>query len=375
MHNTRTLEIVEALLDLNETLDSKMALLTQQFTEFPEEQIRQMAEADPTSPQRADYVMWLLRLRRQNAWDGQVEPIRTHLARYDEIKKAQDFTGKTDIGQYKKIDELVTDLEANKLAGSHAQKAATGAKRLSQSGDLSLFQMLTPDAARKFAIGQGSVPAPQTVWCFIALETAKDYINNKGGLFIVLKGPDSYVSVCFGSRPEAKNIRNKEITMPVAKEIAPLFDIPMFEKEWTQFQYRPTNWTVTDRHLEAQLLRLIKRWYNEKLEGHAHPRTGDWVLPTIQNAQEAREGLRTKLKSFFDLFITAIRAEDETIIRQFGERNGETNGLQALYNAIYESHNMAEGAALPLLLQDFAAFNAKYDELAAAYEQKYYPNR
>lgn len=373
--NMRSLEIVEKLLDLHEDLNGKMPVLTKQFTEFPEEQIRQMAEADPTSPERADYITWLLRLRRRNAWDGSTEPVRGLLTRFEEIKRARftGYEGKKDINQFQSIDELAQTMEANKDAGSKKQKADTGAKKLNQEGNLTLFQMMNGEAARRFAIGKGTVNAPQTSWCTIAVETANNYINQYGGLFVVMKGSDPYVQVCFGS-PQAKDIQDREINPTVAKEVAPVFDIPLFDKQWSTYEYRPTGWAVNDGHIEKQILRLIKRWYNEKLEGHTHPRTGEWVGPTAQTVAEARESLRGKLQSFFDLFANAVRTQDEQIIRQIGERHGSPGGLQAMFNAIYERHHPQE-VALPLLLQDYSALEAKFNELAAKYERENYRGR
>lgn len=373
--NMRSLEIVETLLDLREDLNGKLPVLMQQFTEFPEEQIRQMAEADPTSPQRADYITWLLRLRRRNAWDGNPEPVRGLLTRFEEIKQARftGYEGQKDINQFQSIDELAQTMEANKNAGSKKQKADTGAKKLTSGGGLTLFQMMTPEAARKFAIGKGTTDNPQTSWCTIAIETARNYIEQYGGLFVVMKGSDPYVQVCFGS-PQAKDIRDHEISPAVAKEIAPVFDSPIFDKQWSTFEYRPTGWAVNDSHIEKQLLRLIKRWYNEKLEGHTHPRTGDWVPATAKTVGEARESLRAKLKSFFDLFATAVAKQDEQIIRQIGERHGAPGGLQAIYNAIYE-RRQPQAIQLPPLLQDYAAMEAKFNELAAKYERENYRGR
>lgn len=370
--NTRSLEIVETLLDLREDLNSKMPVLLKQFTEFTEEQIRQMAQADPTGD-RADYITWLLRLARNKAWDGQPEPMRTQLARYHEIKKAADFTGKRDINQYKSLDELNQDLEANKMAGSKAQKAEKGAKVIKKAGNLTLMQMLTPEACRKFAIGKGSTDSPQTRWCTIAIETARNYLENYGPVYVVMKGSDPYVQIEFKSN-QAKNIQDAEISPAVAKEIAPVFDDPTFDPVWSKYEYRPTGWSVNDGHIEKQLLRLIKRWYNEKLEGHTHPRTGEWVGPTAKTVGEARESLRLKLKSFFDLFANAVKTQDEQIIRQIGERHGSPGGLQAVYNAIYERHHPQE-VALPPLLQDYAAMEGKFNELAAKYERENYRGR
>ena len=373
--NMRSLEIVEALLDLTEDLNAKLPVLMKQFPEYPQEQIEQMAQADPTSPQRADYITWLLRLRRQNAWDGSAEIVRPLLTRFEEIKQARftGYQGQKDINQFKSIDELNQTMEANKDAGSKKQKADTGAKKLNQEGNLTLLQMMNGEAARRFAIGKGTVNAPQTHWCTIAVETANGYINQYGGLFVVMKGSDPYVQVCFGS-PQAKDIQDREINPAVAKEVGPVFDIPMFDKQWSTFEFRPTGWAVNDGHIEKQLLRLIKRWYNEKLEGHTHPRTGEWVGPTAKTVAEARESLRGKLKSFFELFSSAVAKQDEQIIRQIGERHGAPGGLQAMYNAIYERHH-PQAVQLPPLLQDYAAMEAKFDELATKYERENYRGR
>lgn len=373
--NMRSLEIMETLLDLREDLNAKIPVLTQQFTEYTEADIRAMSAADPTSPERADYITWLLRLRRTGTWDGNTEPVRGLLTRFEEIKRARftGYQGQKDINQFKSVEELAQTMEANKDAGSKKQKADTGAKKLTQDGSLTLFQMMTPEAARKFAIGKGTTDNPQTSWCTIAIETARNYIVQYGGLFVVMKGSDPYVQVCFGS-PQAKDVRDHEINPQVAKEIAPVFDDPMFDRQWSTFEYRPTGWSVNDGHIEKQLLRLIKRWYNEKLEGHTHPRTGDWVGPTATTIAEARESLRGKLKSFFDLFAAAVAKQDEQIIRQIGERHGAPGGLQAMYNAVYERHHPQE-VQLPPLLQDYGAMEAKFDELATRYERENYRGR
>lgn len=366
--NMRSLEIVETLLDLCEDLNSKMPVLMQQFTEFPEELIRQMAEADPTSPQRADYVTWLLRLRRQNAWDGNPEPVRGLLARFEEIKLANfaDYNDIRDINQFRSIDDLSQTMEANKMAGTKKHKANTGVKRLNKVGDLTMLQILDGEASRKFAVGKGTVEKPQTLWCTIAIDTAnRTYIP--GGLFVVMKGNDPYVQICFGN-PQAKNVQNQEINAEVAKEVAPVFNVPDLDAYWSKFQFRPNGWAVTDEHIEKQLLRLIKRWYNEKLEGHTHPRTGEWVGPVVTTTAEARETLRGKLRSFTELFAAAITNQDEQIIRQIGERHGTSGGLQAIYNSIYEL-NHPQAVQFPTLLQDYGALEAKFDELADKYER------
>jgi len=296
--------------------------------------------------------------------------MRTLLTRFNEIKQARDFTGQRDINQYKSVEELSQDLEANKAAGTKRQKANTGAKTLNQKGNLTLIQILTPEAARKFAIGKGTVEEPQTRWCTIAVETARNYIVQYGGLFVVMKGSDPYVQVCFGS-PQAKDIQDREITPQVAKEIAPCFDDPIFDEKWAAFEFRPTGWVVTDTHIQNQLIRLIERWYNEKLEGHTHPRTGQWVGPTAKTPEEARESLRQRLPSFFKLFATAVQNQDEQIIRQIGERNGNPGGLQAVYNAVYEMRN-PQAVQLPTLLQSYEALEARFNELTAKYEREHY---
>ena len=369
--NMRSLEIVEALLDLHETLKGKMALLIQQFPEYTAEQIEQMAEADPTSPRRADYITWLLRLRRQNAWDGTPEIVRPLLARFVEIKAANwaGYEGERDISRFTSIDELNQALEANKNVATKKQKADTGAKKLKQEGDLTLWQMLNGLSARRFAVGKGTVNAPQTLWCTIAVDTAyNNYILPPGGLFTVTKAGEPYAQVCFGS-PQAKNIQNRDISTELAKEIAPLFSDPMFDDRWSTYDYRPTGWEVNNSHIEKKLAGLIGRWYNEQLEGY---HTNEWIGPKAKTLIEARESLRKKLKSFFDLFVAAIANQDEQIIRQIGERHGSPGGIQALFNAVYERRH-PQGAQLPPLLQDYAALEALYDKLVAAHEAKNYP--
>lgn len=368
----RAQEIVEHLLDLVEDLNAKMPLLLQQFTEFTEEQIREMAQADP-SPQ-ADYITWLLRLRRRNAWDGATEPVRSYLTRFEEIKRARfnGYQGQRDINQFRSVEELGQTMEANQMAGTRKERKEKGAKQVSKAGDLTTFQMLTSDAAVKFAIGKGTPENPQTRWCTSARATAQNYMD-QGPLFVTMKGSDPYVQIHFASN-QAKNVSDVEINPAVAKEVAPAYADPEFDKFWSKFEYRPTGWSVNDGHIEKQLLRLIKRWYNEKLEGHTHPRTGEWVGPTAKSTQEARESLRQKLKSFFDLFSTAIAKQDEQIIRQIGERHGNPGGLQAMFNAIYEMKHPQE-VALPPLLTDYAAFEQRFNELAERHEHENYRGR
>ena len=370
----RSLEIVEALLDLTEDLNAKLPVLMKQFPEYPQDQIEQMAQADPTSPQRADYITWLLRLRRQNTWDGNPEPVRGLLARFEEIKQAKfnGYVGQRDINQIKSIDELAQLMEANKLAGTRKERTAKGTKLVAKDGALTNIQMLTPEAAVKFAIGKGTPEHPETRWCSSALGTARGYID-QGPMFVVMKGSNPYVQVHFASS-QAKDIQDREISPAVAKEIAPVFDAPEFEPMWSKFEFRPTGWAVNDGHIEKQLLRLIKRWYNEKIEGHTHPRTGEWVGPTAKTVAEARESLRAKLKDFFGLFSEAVAKQDEQIIRQIGERHGAPGGLQAMYNAVYERHH-PQAVQLPPLLQDYGAMEAKFDELAQRYERENYRGR
>lgn len=371
--NTRSLTIVETLLDLHEDLNSRMAQLKQQFPEYTDDQILQMSQADPTSPQQADYITWLLRLRRRNAWDGSVEPVRSLLARFEEIKQARfnGYVGQRDIGQIESVDELAQLMEANKLAGTRKERAS-GTQVKAKEGDLTNIQMLTPEAAVKFSIGNGTPNQPEARWCTSSLGTARGYIV-QGPLFVVMKGKSPYAQIHFASN-QAKNLQNNDVNLTVAEEIAPLFSDPSFDRFWSTFQYRPAGWIVNDSHIKNRLMQLIKRWYSEKLEGYTNARTGEWIAPAATTLAEARESLRGKLKSFFDLFAAAVAKQDEQIIRQLGERHGAAGGLQAMFNFVFVLRN-PQSVQLPPLLQDYGALEAMFDELAAKHEQESYRGR
>ncbi len=360
--NERANSIVSELLDLTEDLMSKMQLLLKQFPDYTEEQIQKIAEADPTSPARADYVTWLLRLHKKKLWDGSVEPVHDMLTRYNGIKRAADFVGQRDINQIKSVDELGQVLRANEQAGSHAQKAKKGAEKIAQKDDLALFRLTTPEACRKFAIGQGSTDQPEARWCTIAIDTAAGYLKNYGNVYTVLKDGHSYVQVEFRSN-QAKTAQNQDISQGIAAEIAPLFNIPEFDEQWNKFKYKAAGWTVTDEHVVRQLQRLIKRWFSEQISGYSHPSTGAWVKPLAKSAREARNTLLEHMPKFFELFVSAIQEGDESILRQIGERRGGSNGLQVLYNEVYKlKHEMP--VKLPPILQSYKTFEKTFHQLA-----------
>ena len=47
------------------------------------------------------------------------------------------------------------------------------------------------------------------------------------------------------------------------------------------------------------------------------------------------------------------------------------NGLQAVYNAVYEMRN-PQAVQLPTLLQSYEALEARFNELTAKYEREHY---
>jgi hypothetical protein len=381
-------EIVEKLLDLVEDLGAKLPVLLKQFPEYSEAEIRAMAEADPS--EKANYLTWLLRLRRQGVWDGSEQPARDALTRFEEIKRGRfgGFNGKRDINQYKSLDELQQTLADNPTAGTRKERAQKGAKALKKEGDLALFQMLTPETASKFCIGRGTPGDTSTYdarWCTSAIETAQNYMENQGELYVVLKAGQPYVQVEFDEKqrqtnPQAKDAANQEINYSVATEIAPLFDDPMFDKIWAKYKPQRTGWTVRDEHIERKISQLISRWYKEKLKGHMHSEKGTWIAPSAATLAEVRASLTENMPQFFQLFATCLSdpsaKDNEPVVRQLGEHTGSPAGVQALFNAVYDRRHPDETeSALPPLLQNLETFMAKFNELANQHEKQAYPQQ
>lgn len=276
--------IIESLADrllLSEDLNSKMPILRKQFPEYSEEDITAMSAADPTAPQAADYITWLLKMRKAGYWDGSAEVIRPHLQRFHAIKNAADFKPCPDVPmqgndhknilKYTSPEALEKVLEFNRDAGNKAQKANKGVTPLAKSGDLSLLKIDNKDAAVKIAIGKGTNGSPETVWCTRNPETAQGFLND-GPLFIVYKAGAPYVLTHIDlKRPSSSQCKignNSDITPAIAAELAPLFvSAPAPTAAQVTSLKTDDDSGLTDSDIANQIVKTKYSFWSERLHG------------------------------------------------------------------------------------------------------------
>lgn len=330
--------LVEEL--FQEDLNTKMPHLLRQFPEFSEDFIRQVAQADP-SGLRAVYVAWLLRMLRAGEWEvTDAEDMRNLLAEYDRLKQLPQFPDETNIDLVRSVTgggtSLTNIVDRNRHLKSQAEqskeKERTGAKKLSEVGVFSLWEIITPEAATKFGRGKGGLENPTTVWCTKSPVKAQDYLKD-GPLYTVIKDGDSYVQFHF-ARNEAKDVRNIPLKADQGKEIGPVCAVLQAEFEAKGFAYKPGGYYLTDQDIEAYLERRMKpKFIAQRFNGFY--RDGVYHEPVTD--MEALEARWEKAKPFFhQTLLTARETDDKELIQRAGHKEPDAVNLQAIYNGVYE---------------------------------------
>lgn len=328
--------LVEQL--IQEDLNSKLPVLLKQFPEFDEHFIRQVAEgADPTG-NRAMYVTWLLRMLRNQQWEiTDAGDMREMLSQFDRLKRVEGFVGPTDINSYETIEAFTQALRENESLKSKTEQAKergiTGAKKLHEAGNLALWELTTAEAATIFGRGKGGLENPSTIWCTKDPHHSNGTYLPSGPLYTVTKDGDAYVQFHF-FRKEAKNARNIPVKPPLATEIAPVTSFLADEFERQGFQYAPGGYFLTDERIEEYLdTRMKSKFIAQRM--HGFYKDGIWHAPVKEMA--VLEARWVKARPYFHQELVNARTNNDTeLIKQAGVRVPEPDGIQAVYNAVYE---------------------------------------
>lgn len=377
-------DIVENLLDLREDLDSRMAQLTQQFPNFTEQEIREFAQADPTSPKYAEYTTWICRMRRDGLWTGagtgDVDDMRNLLTRYSAVKRKPRFTqigGKTDITQYDNVAELRQHVDRALAADWDEAQAKSGTTAINKIAPLLLLKITNFDAAKKAAIepgqaapdnadfsdfiehaGTGDLGWPWACWCTQRSNHYATYA--KGPLYVVKKGKFPYVQVSFAN-PQLRDIKNWCLTPEVLEEIKPLFNIP-------EFDFVGVPRIIDESRLKNKCLTMIKGTVNRALNGYVKG-DGTHIAPTATNRREVIQSLVPKIPRFYMLFVeiqnnwdNPLDERDKLIMHDIKANNRFHSYGEAEPLAEYIRTSRPQQTTAPVL-ESLEAFTVMFTEL------------
>ena len=166
----RAVDIVKTLLDICEDLNTRLPGLLNRFSSrFSEEQIRQIAEADPTAGTSCEYTEWLLDRQLSGGYDSaNADKMKDILTKYHSLKQKpklkQRFVslgGHLSIGEYKNATELTQHVELAFVPDFDENEVRAGTRPITKIGDLSLFEVTNFEAARKIAIAPGDPHAQE----------------------------------------------------------------------------------------------------------------------------------------------------------------------------------------------------------------------
>jgi predicted GNAT family acetyltransferase len=164
----------------------KIELLQKQFKLTPE-QIELCIATDP-SPNQSDFVAWIAKFLSKAAFQlpEDSERIKDQLAKFQKFKKSPAFLFSKDIQQYDpaKLFETLTEAETKGMGSKKEEKRETvrkGAELVVQEGDVKIFRVTTPEAARELGSG--------TNWCTAAPGSsyAATYLKD-GPLYVFFDG-------------------------------------------------------------------------------------------------------------------------------------------------------------------------------------------
>lgn len=143
----------------------KIELLQKQFKLTPE-QIELCIAADP-SPNQSDFVAWIAKFLSKASFQlpEDTERIKDQLEKFQKFKRSPNFLFSKDIQQYDpaKLFETITQAEAAGLGSKKEKQRETvraGAEIVVQEGDVKIYRVTTPEAARELGSG--------TNWCTAA---------------------------------------------------------------------------------------------------------------------------------------------------------------------------------------------------------------
>jgi hypothetical protein len=403
---TRTESIVTELLDLCEDLESKIKGSMQTYPEFSEQQIREMAQGDPTVDTTAMYLAYLLRWRRQGIWDGNIAMVRELLANFDEVKKSRKLKfvragGKLDIGAYKSLEDLQRDVRAAMSIELDTPEARKGLKVISQKDDLVLYRPDNYAAALKLAVEpggtfpgytwgdimkhteSGSAVWPWAGWCWQKPEHWEKYSRPRD-LYVVTKGGKGFCAIAFHSG-EVMNAKDTSSSKADVRLMAPLFNNPEFHDKFQHYQYKKEGWYFDDKMVKTTMLKKIKQFFKDRLEGVTSAYRADDKPPTLKTPEEARVRACRLFRpgvsktgvprmGLYEAIVTAPTREDKELLRMVGARNESVNNLQLIFNIIWEMEH-PKNVDLPPLLETEEAFYTEFDKIAAEYAASYVKGR
>jgi len=220
------------------TLERKMPKLLENFTDFTEEQITQIAESDPTKNKQ--YINWLLlQIQKGNirlpedSW--RVDPVLKYF-NDDKLKKRYTLQY-SDINRYQQFQDLEDEVESltNKdpRTGADVEKGLLqplhllpdGAEVIQKQGDYALIKITTEEAAWDVSCG--------TKWCTKKeMNYAGNYLKD-GPLYVIVKGQQKLAQLHISSR-QFMDIKDRPIRVDdIPGDITELLTkaLPSFKNE------------------------------------------------------------------------------------------------------------------------------------------------
>ena len=384
----RAAQITKTLLELSEDIETRLPGLRARYGQnYSDEDIRAIAEADPTKDTSCEYTTWLLEMRRSEQWtgvgSGDITEMRKLLERFIKNKSKKRFAqvgGKKDITQYATVAELKSHVEAAEAWDDATADAGT--KGLNKIGDLLLLKVTNFDAAKRAAIepgwpnstagweelqlhaGTGEPGWPWSVWC-----TQKDshyrYYSEKGPIYPIKKGKVPFVQVSFG-HPQLRDIRNEEITPEVLEAIKPLFDVPEFDYLGERL--------IDEVKLKDKCLTMIRGYVNRYTQGFTKPAQGEGappvhIPPVGDDPERAKAELVPRIPRFYNMFVeiaqhwgNPVDERDRVTMRDIAadKRQQHYGEVQPLVDAIRE---MRPAQVLPPMLASLETFTNVFAEL------------
>lgn len=402
----RAVDIVKTLLDICEDLNTRLPGLLNRFSSrFSEEQIRQIAEADPTAGTSCEYTEWLLDRQLSGGYDSaNADKMKDILTKYHSLKQKpklkQRFVslgGHLSIGEYKNATELTQHVELAFVPDFDENEVRAGTRPITKIGDLSLFEVTNFEAARKIAIAPGDPHAqedfghfkshagtrapgwPYTAWCTQFLNHYNIYAD--APLYVVKKGNLPYAQVSIGHK-QILDIKDDPMSDDALRTVAPILAIPELEADWHNkgFVYgNPVSgWKATDATVKIQLKKLVSRWMLQQTLGY-NDKDGKRVEPVTKDKAVACESFHTHyLQNMFNVFNEAM-ANPDAVNAQGNYTNHRIltliatkidakppEGIQKFYNYIYLLSHEApplETISLPDSLRSYAAFEEMFNDI------------
>ena len=196
---------------ITEDLESRITFLLTKYKNQTEENIKQLALADPSPTNK--YIDWIVKNSDQFRIPEDLNKIKASLQKFTDQSKTKKWQGSKDLNTYKSYKELVQQIEANaditNIEPVQQSQTPTDKRiKIKEENGITIYKVTDAETIMEIAAN--------TEWCVRDEPYASDYLK-KGPYFVIYKEAHTYIEYEYPVRSIKHNVPYVLIHFPTGQ--------------------------------------------------------------------------------------------------------------------------------------------------------------